>query len=69
MTTWSPTGLEFFIRGTDDRLWQKEFDDGTWRGCFPLGGNMAGDPAALAIGTQRGPGGVLVPCLMLSGAG
>jgi hypothetical protein len=50
--SWAPGRLDVFVRGTDDALWHKWYEDG-WSGWESLGGVMTSDPAAVSWGNGR----------------
>jgi Repeat of unknown function (DUF346) len=50
--SWGPGRLDVFVRGTDDALWHKWYEDG-WSGWESLGGVITSDPAAVSWGPGR----------------
>ncbi len=50
--SWGPGRLDLFIRGADDTLWHRAYED-TWGEWESLGGVLTSDPAAVSWGTNR----------------
>jgi murein DD-endopeptidase MepM/ murein hydrolase activator NlpD len=46
--SWAPGREDVFVRGTDNALWHRWWDGGTWSGWESQGGVLASDPAVAA---------------------
>ncbi len=51
--TWGPGHIDLFVRGGDNALHQKVYDNGAWGEWQNLGGVLSSDPAAVSWGPGR----------------
>jgi hypothetical protein len=52
VASWAPNRLDVFVRGTDNALWHKWWNNG-WSGWESLGGVLTSAPAAVSWGPNR----------------
>jgi peptidoglycan hydrolase-like protein with peptidoglycan-binding domain len=52
VSSWAPGRLDTFVRGTDNALWHKWYQNG-WSGWESLGGFLTSGPAAVSWGSGR----------------
>ncbi|HKY16469.1 MAG TPA: hypothetical protein VJM33_16200, partial [Microthrixaceae bacterium] len=53
VSTWGDQRLDVFARGTDNAVWHRWFDRGSWFGWESLGGRATSSPAAVSWGPGR----------------
>jgi hypothetical protein len=53
VSTWGPGRLDVFVRGSDNALWHRWYDSGTWYAWQSLGGTLASGPDAVSWGDGR----------------
>ena len=51
--SWGPNRLDCFARGTDNAMWHRWWDGGSWGGWESLGGIILSGPDCVAWGPNR----------------
>jgi hypothetical protein len=52
-SSWGPSRVNVFVRGTDQNLWHRSFDGSSWSNWEVLGGPIGSDPAAVSWGPNH----------------
>ncbi|HEY5815330.1 MAG TPA: hypothetical protein VIS95_03215 [Solirubrobacterales bacterium] len=53
LSSWGTTRMDMFVRGSDNALWHRPWNSGTWGSWESLGGTLASGPAAVSWGANR----------------
>lgn len=53
LSAWGTSRMDMFVRGSDNALWHRPWNSGTWGSWEKIGGTLKGGPAAVSWGSER----------------